>query len=53
MKSTFHTLLPGRRIFLTKPMPCSLPAAMSEPVNVTEPIMTPRPAVMSTTRFGV
>ena len=49
----FHMPLPGRFSFLTHLMPCSLPAAMSEPVKVTEPMRIPRPAVMSTTMSGV
>ena len=49
----FQKPLPGRLSFLTHLMPCSLPAAISEPEKVTEPIMMPRPAVMSTTMDGV
>ena len=46
MNRMFQKLLPGSERFLTHLTPCSLPAAISEPVKVTEPIMTPRPAVM-------
>ena len=49
----FQKPLPGRLSFLTHLMPCSLPAAIREPENVTEPIMMPKPAVISTTMDGV
>ena len=52
MNTTFQTLLPGRVSFLMNLMPCSLPAAIREPENVTEPMTMPRPAVINTTRDG-